>query len=354
MLDYKNINFKVHMPMEFLYSLFASGTEKLFYEMIREFELEPNKKIVTYIAEMKKGLSRFMHQELDYFFDLSGLGYIFYKIILNHPELDNIEQLLNILKNLNPNELVLYVIESVCKNNIPNEDREDYKLLKYDTDRMLALINMTSFQDPQRKLRVIEALQNPEEIQQRFHFLLSQFYIKSFKPIEREILDILTEEKNNYVDLFKANQKLFLEQYLSLDSFDCNTNLIIHLSFFKYVSWHSYSLFKPELPDWFILGIYSNLLFEKNLSAEKLSYFFKSLSDPNRIEIIKLLAERPWFGQELAEKLNITPATISYHMGFLQQIGAVTFKRADNRSYYSLNITKLLKPMTEFVEFFKN
>jgi len=95
------------------------------------------------------------------------------------------------------------------------------------------------------------------------------------------------------------------------------------------------------------------LLFNDELSTEKFAKFFKVLSDPNRIEILKLLSQRSWFGQELAEQLNITPATISYHMSFLQKIGAVTFNRADNRSYYTLNNSKLIKHFEEISIFFR-
>src|ERR671913_1263720 len=47
---------------------------------------------------------------------------------------------------------------------------------------------------------------------------------------------------------------------------------------------------------------------------ENLSLLFKALSDPARLRILGLLAERSLAGHELAERLALTPPTISHHM----------------------------------------
>lgn len=352
MFNFEKIVFKVHAPLEFLYSMFAVGTNKHFYTMIREFDLEPNDTIIKNITDMRKKLSRYMEQELEYFFDLPGLGYILYKYILQNPELTEVPELLQVFNNSEATDLAFNIIKSVGKNNMPKEDTEDYEKLRYDTNEMLKLAKKVKFQDNKRRDRVIEALENPEETKQRFYLLLSQFYTRCFNPIESDIISLISSKKEKYELLLKENPQKFVEQYLNLDSIN-DIEISIHLSFFKYISCHHYSIYLEGFSDWFILGIYSDLLFDEDLSAERLSNFFKAISDPNRIEILKLLSERPWFGQELAEKLNITPATISYHMSFLQRSGVVTFNRADNRSYYCLNNSKLIKPLEEFINFFK-
>lgn len=353
MINSQNVNFKIHMPMEFLYSLFALGTGKHFFHMIREFDLEPNDKITDITNQMTNGLSNYLNQELKYFFDLSGIGYILYKYVLRHPELETVDEFLAMFKNIEAIDLIFDIVKSVCKNNLPPENTLEYKTLKTDINEMLKLAKQTNFQDVERKQIVFEIIQNPEEALQRLSLLLHQFYIRCFKPIESEVTYLISENSKKYELLFKNNPKEFMEQYLNLN-LNININAIIHLSFFKYASWHNYSLNLKDSVDWFILGIYSDLLFKKEFSSEKLAAFFKSMSDMNRIEILKLLSERPWFGQELAEKLNITPATISYHMAFLQRIGAVTFIKADNRSYYSLNNSKFIKTLEDFIGFFKN
>ena len=45
-----------------------------------------------------------------------------------------------------------------------------------------------------------------------------------------------------------------------------------------------------------------------------LSLLFKALADPVRLRILGLLAERAHAGHELADRLSLTPPTISHHM----------------------------------------
>jgi hypothetical protein len=47
---------------------------------------------------------------------------------------------------------------------------------------------------------------------------------------------------------------------------------------------------------------------------EELSLLFKALADPVRLRILGLLAERAHAGHELADRLSLTPPTISHHM----------------------------------------
>jgi hypothetical protein len=47
---------------------------------------------------------------------------------------------------------------------------------------------------------------------------------------------------------------------------------------------------------------------------EELSLLFKALADPARLRILGLLAERSLAGHELADRLALTPPTISHHM----------------------------------------
>jgi hypothetical protein len=47
---------------------------------------------------------------------------------------------------------------------------------------------------------------------------------------------------------------------------------------------------------------------------EDLSLLFKALADPARLRILGLLAERAHAGHEIADRLSLTPPTISHHM----------------------------------------
>lgn len=348
-----SIHISISTPMEFLYSLFALGTDKGFIEMIRAFELEPNAEMTTILQEMKKTLSHYIQQEMTYFYDASGLGFILYKYIVHHASLNKVSDIIEQVQQDSADEFVFKIIESVCKNTLPAKASPEYKALLGNQAGLLQLVHHTKFQDEMRKIRVIEAVENPEEIMQRFTLLLSRFNKVGFAPFEEEVIKYIEAEKPRYDVLLEEAPDLFMSRYLNVESLkDHPAGYIVHLSFFKYVSCHVYSSYQDDIEDWFVIGMFTDQLFNDYAVAERQAQFFKVLSDVKRIAIIRLLSERPWFGQELAEALNISPPTVSYHMGFLQQIGVVSFTRTDNRFYYELDRSKLLKPLEDFLKSF--
>ena len=62
----------------------------------------------------------------------------------------------------------------------------------------------------------------------------------------------------------------------------------------------------------------------------------KAMGDGSRYEILSLLNEKDMYGQELAEAINLSTATISHHMNLLHTLGVVTVEKIDNRMYYKL------------------
>lgn len=69
---------------------------------------------------------------------------------------------------------------------------------------------------------------------------------------------------------------------------------------------------------------------------DQLSTLFKALSDPARLRILGLLAERPHAGHELAARLELTPPTISHHMRKLAEAGLVAVTADAQSRIYSL------------------
>lgn len=67
---------------------------------------------------------------------------------------------------------------------------------------------------------------------------------------------------------------------------------------------------------------------------DRMASLFKALSDPARLRILGLLADRPLAGHEIASALCLTPATISHHMQKLTGAGLVSAtSRAQSRIY---------------------
>ena len=79
---------------------------------------------------------------------------------------------------------------------------------------------------------------------------------------------------------------------------------------------------------------------EEKLSSEQMKQlvnFGRALADPTRIRILGLLAERPMYGQQLAEALEVSPPTVSHHVGALVDARLIRVSRENNYSYYHLD-----------------
>jgi DNA-binding transcriptional ArsR family regulator len=64
---------------------------------------------------------------------------------------------------------------------------------------------------------------------------------------------------------------------------------------------------------------------------------FKVLSDRQRREILVLLKNGRLNAGELAEKLGISPAALSYHLKLLKEAGLILEYRQKNYIYYEVN-----------------
>ncbi|MGX1983788.1 hypothetical protein EDD69_11583 [Thermolongibacillus altinsuensis] len=75
------------------------------------------------------------------------------------------------------------------------------------------------------------------------------------------------------------------------------------------------------------------------MQLNRLVIFYKTIGDPTRLRIIKMLSDGPLHGQAIAGKLGLTPATITHHLKKLRDVNAVYERRSGNTIYFYLNET---------------
>jgi len=63
---------------------------------------------------------------------------------------------------------------------------------------------------------------------------------------------------------------------------------------------------------------------------------FKCLADKSRLQILKSLVKEEMYVERLSERLNLTPATISFHLKKLEDAGAVTSRKEQYYTMYSI------------------
>ena len=78
---------------------------------------------------------------------------------------------------------------------------------------------------------------------------------------------------------------------------------------------------------------------------------FKALSDPIRRDILSYLKSGRLSAGELAKKLKITPAALSYHLKLLKQAELILEYKYKNFIYYELNTTVFDDLVVWFAQF---
>lgn len=70
-----------------------------------------------------------------------------------------------------------------------------------------------------------------------------------------------------------------------------------------------------------------------------LSDTLKAISDPIRREILEMLKDERKSAGEIAEKFNLTNATVSYHLAQLKKADLITETKHKNFIFYELNVS---------------
>ena len=73
------------------------------------------------------------------------------------------------------------------------------------------------------------------------------------------------------------------------------------------------------------------------MTEQKAIALFKCLADKSRIQILKSLMTEDMYVERLAERIGVTPATVSFHLKKLEEVGAVKSKRDQYYTIYSIN-----------------
>lgn len=88
-------------------------------------------------------------------------------------------------------------------------------------------------------------------------------------------------------------------------------------------------------------GLLSNNILDDenkdNNNRDRILMRLKALSDNSKLEIILLLKERERYNLEMAEELNLAPATMSHHMNSLSASKFVDVEKRQGKVFYVLN-----------------
>lgn len=184
-------------------------------------------------------------------------------------------------------------------------------------------------------------------------------YIKKFIELIQDYLPLYEVLKRNYWKAYEEfvqwiDKKLFehgidfLNQHLNFINLKQYDEVYLNYSIFDLVSSHAFEDGRTHI----FIGLIFKRYVEEQTNKNDIDIhlnIYKVLSDKTRFEIIKILLDKESYGQEIAEKLGITTATVSYHMDYLFGASLIFIKRKSRRLYYSINKNQI-KNSIRFLE----
>lgn len=77
----------------------------------------------------------------------------------------------------------------------------------------------------------------------------------------------------------------------------------------------------------------------------------KVFADKSKLDILDMVKKTPAFGREIAAKMNLTTATISYHVNSLVELGFLKASVDSGRVYYQTNAERIKEVLIELEQF---
>ena len=85
------------------------------------------------------------------------------------------------------------------------------------------------------------------------------------------------------------------------------------------------------------------------MTEERVLQLFKCLADRSRLRIVQALLQEDMYTERLAQRLALTPATISFHLKKLEEAGLVTSRSEQYYTMYALCREDLTLPVLELI-----
>lgn len=85
-------------------------------------------------------------------------------------------------------------------------------------------------------------------------------------------------------------------------------------------------------------------------SLDALARFGHALSDPTRVQILRLLSENPRYPADMGDELGVSKQSISNHLACLRGCGLVILESEGRRTRYQLADERIKHALTDLQE----
>lgn len=170
--------------------------------------------------------------------------------------------------------------------------------------------------------------------------------------------DAIFKIEEKYDEIFKKyleNQEAFAQQLylIGRDTYDYKIkDVYVYVALFLegYLSFN----IRKEIDKLFMVvgaGLHRKILEDSQLHQE----FFKCLADPTKLKIIEMMTRERVCARDIAKRLKLTKATISYHLNKLILVGILKIGLQEGKkAYYEVQLDVIQLYFDQFINNIKN
>lgn len=183
------------------------------------------------------------------------------------------------------------------------------------------------------------------DLHEHFVYLFNEWNEQYFKHIDTSILESLEKDANEKRELIKNMNSVDIVE-LSTNGIRIESENIQKLLLVP--QYHYAPLSVIDYYKGFVTCLYPIELERNSLFiSKKILHYFNSLSDENRILILKSLYTKPRTFKELSEITQLAKSNLHYHLGMLRCAGLI---RAHHSSERVINFSLRLEPVSTMQE----
>lgn len=307
------------------FSLLVEDFEENRYPFIDQEEEEIVKEYRAQLEKRRKTIEKYCLKEYNLLFGL---------YLLNKKEFQTLEQLEQQLEEMDQKEWKDAIFSIL---GLEKEEEEEFEAINSLHILDKQKWNLFSIiKDKKKSLLEIKALF--QELYPLFSYYEEKL-MKKNKERAKEIQSSIEEKTREYYEDVLEDKVEIDEKYLAE-----SIHYILFMSRFSIV------ISDAEEKKRLVTGVHVQEVkhYKKEnqrLGEEEKEKVLKALSDPNRFSILKMLKEGKLSNKEMAERLKITPAGVTYQMNHLVGVGLVRYCTKENGrgKNYMVNVSYLEK-----------
>ncbi len=311
-----------------------------YHKEIKKMGVTPSAEVEALIETLSTSVSMRLFEDLKIIYKKYYLDALFTAYALNNPEMMP-EEIIEELKAVGPDALYDAYVKLVVKPKEPGEHG-----IKARIDEILDN-NTTQFIMTYTQLKRFKT--ESKDIYAKMIDTFSQFN-KVYKIIEPDVEAIYAREIHSF-ELDMADENKFRNSFLMIQ-FDGSTELLKKIDVCVSILGEfnlMYNFSEDHKSMKMIVG-FGMRNFASDQEATLAQEVFKTLGDPTKLLMIQMASKEAVCAKDFADRLDLSKATISHHIGILIGLKLFTLNLQDGKKmYYSTNKELLKRLFDNFI-----